>query len=257
MRLDVFLVESGLAETRQKAKNMIVGGVVTVDDQVVTKPAFDPEGKCVQVLRQLSPFVSRGGEKLAAALEKFGVQVKGKRCMDIGSSTGGFTDCLLQKEANFVLCVDSGSDQLHPRLRENSKIRLLENFNARNLNLQTAGFLADVIVMDVSFISQSYLYDVVSTLLAEEGCFISLIKPQFEAGRGRVGKGGLVKDKRIHLDIIEGLLTASAQKGLYCHALMVSPIRGGDGNIEYLALFRKTERPQKLALQKIITGEPT
>lgn len=111
--------------------------------------------------------------------------------------------------------------------------------------------------MDVSFISQSYLYDVVSTLLAEEGCFISLIKPQFEAGRGRVGKGGLVKDKRIHLDIIEGLLTASAQKGLFCHALMVSPIRGGDGNIEYLALFRKTERPQKLALQKIITGEPT
>ena len=243
MRIDKYLFENGFAQSRQKAKETLEAGLVFVDGKQITKPSyeFDPETKSVEVKGKPYVYVSRGGVKLEGALKAFEVDVSGFVCADIGSSTGGFTDCLLRSGAEKVFAVDSGTDQLHESLRGDTRIVLMENFNARNLSSKILGERVDIAVCDLSFISQTYIYASVSDILKDFGLFISLIKPQFEAGREYLSKGGIVRDKKIHKRVIDNLLVSARSHNLYCKALTVSPIQGGDGNIEYLALFEKKE----------------
>lgn len=230
---------SGKCPSRQRGRYLIEGGQVTVDGKVCTKPSFDVEGRNVEIVGEDIPYVSRGGLKLEEALARFSVDVSGRIAVDIGSSTGGFTDCLLQKGAKEVFAVDSGSNQLHPELRKDPRVHVMENFNARALTFEHIGKKVDIAVMDVSFISQSLLYTAVSSVLEDDGVFISLIKPQFEAGRAALNKKGIVSDKSCHHRVIKELAELAKSYSLFMVALTSSPITGGDGNREYLAMFVK------------------
>ncbi len=243
MRIDKYLFEKGHAQSRQKAREIVEAGFVYIDGKQITKPSydFDPELKVPEVKGKPYVYVSRGGVKLEHALRCFDIDVDGLVCADIGSSTGGFTDCLLRGGAKKVFAIDSGSDQLHESLRSNGKVVVMENFNARELGEEILGEKVDIAVCDLSFISQRLIYPPVTRILKENGLFISLIKPQFEAGREYLSKSGIVKDKKIHKKVIDSLLSAASEHKLYCYGVSVSPIQGGDGNIEYLALFRLCE----------------
>ncbi len=243
MRIDKYLFEKGHAQSRQKAKEIIEAGMVYIDGKQISKPSydFDPETKTPEVTGKPYIYVSRGGVKLEHALKAFDVDVSGLTAADIGSSTGGFTDCLLRGGAEKVFAIDSGTNQLHESLRENEKVVVMENFNARALDFEVLGEKVDIAVCDLSFISQKYIYSPVTKILRDGGLFVSLIKPQFEAGRENLSKNGIVKDKKIHRKVIDELLAEAAGHKLYCRGVSVSPIQGGDGNIEYLALFEFTE----------------
>ena len=244
MRADLYLVEHGYAESRTKAQGLIADGCVFADGVPVRKASADLSGKEVRVTDGGLKYVGRGGLKLEHALGRFGVNPTGLRCIDIGASTGGFTDCLLQQGAGSVLCVDSGSDQLHSKLRADPRVQLLEHFNAKELDRTLTGGYFDLAVMDVSFISQTLLYPAVCRVLDPTGRLISLVKPQFEAGRGWIGKGGIVRRRAAHLSVLERIAKESALHGLYLRSVVLSPITGGDGNVEYLALFTR-ETPAK------------
>ena len=241
MRLDVYLAETGKARSRARAKELIDGGCVTVDGRVVTKPSFDlgDEAHEVRVFDEL-PYVSRGGLKLEAALKCFGMDVFGKRALDIGASTGGFTDCLLQRGAVQVVAVDAGEGQLAGKLLADARVTSLERTNARELTLEMIGGEAvDLIVMDVSFISATYILPRFPELMGKSGHAICLIKPQFEVGRSMLGKGGIVKDAAAHRYAIERVLESGRGVGLSATGLIPSPIEGGDGNREFLVHFVK------------------
>lgn len=186
----------------------------------------------------LTRFVSRGGLKLLAALSQWEIHPLGLVCADIGASTGGFTDCLLQHGAEKVYAIDSGTDQLHPSLKENANVVSMENVNARFLD-ESYVSPVDLVVMDVSFISQRLLYPAVCKILKEGGTFVSLVKPQFEVGRENIGSGGIVKSEKVRLACIEDLRQAGEKYGLCLLDTMESPITGGDGNVEYLAHWKK------------------
>lgn len=238
MRIDKYLAENGFAESRQKAKGLIAGGFVLMNGRVVTKDSTDVgESDGITVTGTDLPYVSRGGLKLEAAKIAFGLDFTHKIACDLGASTGGFTDVLLQGRAERVYAIDCGRGQLHPSLRTNPRVINLESLNIRDLTPQTLGERCDLAVSDLSFISQTYLYPVLPVILKEGGEVVSLIKPQFEAGKGKVGKGGIVKDPKIHREVIEGLIKAAADHELYIRDLAPSPIRGGDGNAEFLAYF--------------------
>jgi 23S rRNA (cytidine1920-2'-O)/16S rRNA (cytidine1409-2'-O)-methyltransferase len=192
----------------------------------------------------LTRYVSRGGLKLEAALSHWGLSPEGKLCADIGASTGGFTDCLLQHGAARVYAVDSGSSQLHPTLRQREDVVSLENTNARFLNEEDFGKV-DFVVMDVSFISQKLLYPAVSKILSLGGSFVSLVKPQFEVGRENIGSGGVVRSEKARLACLESIGPAAEKYGLKLLDTIPSPITGGDGNVEYLALFSRVEKEEK------------
>lgn len=242
MRLDIFLTEKGYCESRNKASESIKSGCVFVDSICVKKPSYDIVG-CESVeVKGLCPYVGRGGYKLEGAIKTFGIDVKDKICVDIGSSTGGFTDCLLQNGAKKVFAVDSGRDQLHHSLREDPRVVCMEEFNARYLDAVHLGELCDIAVMDVSFISQTLLYDGVSRVLKDGGLFVSLIKPQFEAGKEHLGKNGIVKDEKIRLQVCRKIAESAKGYGLENIEIIPSPIEGGDGNKEFLALFRFNKR---------------
>ena len=243
MRIDKYLFEKGFAQSRQKAKETIEAGLVYIDGKAVIKPSyeFDPEAKTVEVKGKPYVYVSRGGVKLEHALKCFDISVDGFVCADIGSSTGGFTDCLLRSGAKKVFAIDSGTAQLHESLRDDSRIVVMENFNARNLKSETLGERVDIAVCDLSFISQTHIYAPVADILKDAGLFVSLITPQFESGREHLSKGGIVRDKKVHRKVIDALLASAASYKLYCKGLTVSPIQGGDGNTEYLALFEKKD----------------
>ena len=243
MRIDKYLFESGHAQSRQKAREIIEAGMVTVDGKTVIKPSYDvdPDRMCILVTGKPYVYVSRGGVKLEHALKCFDIDVNGLVAVDIGSSTGGFTDCLLRSGAKKVFAVDSGSDQLHESLRSDGRVTVMENFNARALDLVALGEKVDIAVCDLSFISQTYIYQPVTRVLKDGGLFVSLIKPQFEAGREHLSKGGIVKDKKIHKRVIDRLLKEATGYNLFCRGLSASPIQGGDGNTEYLALFEFIE----------------
>lgn len=245
-RLDVFLVDAGYAESRSKAKTMIEAGEVFLDGKCCTKVSTQVETPSVEIRKTGPQFVGRGGYKLYGALKAFRVEVHGMTAVDIGASTGGFTQCLLMAGASRVYAVDAGRDQLHPTLRNDPRVVCMEGCNARELEEDMLGTRCDLCVMDVSFISQSLLYPAVTRVLREDGLFISLIKPQFEAGKARVGKGGLVRDLRTHCNVITGLISQAAENGLYCRSLIRSPIDGGDGNREYLALYSFSHRVQPI-----------
>ena len=250
MRLDVFLVEAGHAPSRESAKRLIESGLVTLDGKVITKPASHVEGEPV-VNIVLPRYVGRGGEKLEAALQAFGQDVTGLRALDIGASTGGFTDCLLQHGAREVVALDAGIGQLHPTLRKDGRVKNIEKYNARYLNVNDTG-IVDVAVLDVSFISQTLILPQIPAVLGEGGKLISLIKPQFEAGRGALNKQGVVRHPKDRLFAVSRVLEAARAVGLMPGGLMPSPILGGDGNEEFLALFCLGAKEMPIDIEKTV-----
>lgn len=254
-RADIILFEQGLAPSREKARAMIMAGEVFANGQPVTKPGmrFDPETTRLDV--KVKPrFVSRGGEKLVHALEVFDLDVTNTVCADVGASTGGFTDCLLQAGADKVYAIDVGYGQLDYRLRRDRRVVVLERTNARYL--ETLPQRVDLVVIDASFISLRLLLPVVKNWLQTQANVIPLIKPQFEAGREDVGKGGVVKDREVHRRVIEDILTFAQEIGYIPAGLTKSPLRGPAGNIEFLAWFQwgqpqETSRPVASLLRAI------
>lgn len=239
MRIDKYLAEKGLSESRQKAKGLIAGGFVLVNGRAVRKDSFDvSDSDEVVITGNDLPYVSRGGLKLEGAKKAFGLDFAHKIACDIGASTGGFTDVLLRGGAERVYAIDCGRGQLHKSLQDNPRVINMESLNIRDLTPHTLGEFCDLAVSDLSFISQTHLYPVLPFILKEGGELVSLIKPQFEAGKGNIGKGGIVKDPKIHREVIVGLIRAAADQELYIRDLAPSPIRGGDGNTEFLAYFR-------------------
>lgn len=239
MRLDLFVLSQKMADSRERAKRLILSGAVLLDGEVVTKPSLEVVGTPTLTVRQES-FVGRGGEKLLAALRLFGVDVTGVSAIDIGASTGGFTDCLLKSGAAHVTAVDVGSGQLHPTLLCDPRVTNIEKYNARALSPEDVG-VSELAVMDVSFISQTLILPRIPLVLQAGGRLLSLIKPQFEAGPAAIGKNGIVKDPAAKLFAIRRVLAAAAEAGLFCLGVAPSPILGGDGNQEFLAYFVKQE----------------
>ena len=236
-RLDRTLVDRRLAASRTLAARLIRDGCVLVDGVPVTKPAFEVTGEEITLRENpLTRYVSRGGLKLEGALDAFAVDVKDLVCADIGASTGGFTDCLLRRGAGKVYAVDAGTAQLHPSLREDDRVVSLENVNARYLD-GTLFPPVDLAVMDVSFISQAKIYPALARIIKPGGRLITLIKPQFEVGRDKIGSGGIVRDEKAKQNCIEALKAAAAEAGFTMARVIPSPIPGGDGNEEFLALF--------------------
>ncbi len=239
MRIDLYLYENGFAHSRSFAKTLILNGKVFVDGRLVIKPSFEVmEGMDVSVLTE-EVYVSRGAYKLEGAVREFKIDISGRSCIDVGASSGGFTDYLLKNGARRVLAVDSGSGQLAESLRRDSRVTVFENYNARYMKADDFEYTPDLAVMDVSFISATYIIPALYSLLIPGADFICLIKPQFEVGREGVGKGGIVKDEKARLSAVKKVTSFAEGIGFSLIATMKSPITGGDGNIEYLAHFIK------------------
>ncbi len=242
MRIDLYLQEKGLAPTRSRAKAMIEEGMVELDGRIVDKPSLSVEDGCsIRILDTLR-YVSRGGLKLEAALAAFGVCPKGRVTLDIGASSGGFTDCLLQNGAAYVYALDSGIGQLAPALRDDVRVECREHCNARYITPADFPKTPTLCVMDVSFISQTLILPAVAAILPEGGELVSLIKPQFEAGRAAIGKGGIVRSDRDRAAAVRRVIESAEALSLSHLQTIPSPIRGGDGNIEYLAHFQKRKK---------------
>jgi 23S rRNA (cytidine1920-2'-O)/16S rRNA (cytidine1409-2'-O)-methyltransferase len=248
LRVDVLLVERGLVPSRERARALILAGRVLVDEQKVEKPGVSVgAGVTVRLLGEDQPFVSRGGIKLAAALDHWQIDVQGRACLDVGASTGGFTDCLLQRGAAHVTAVDTGFGQIAMKLRNDGCVRLLERTNARFL---AAGALAEgghkltLLVMDVSFISATLLIAPVLGAAPSLGEAVVLVKPQFEAGREHVGKGGIVRDPAAHQLAIERVAECFRTVGWVVVETIPSPITGSEGNQEFLLLARSGGGPR-------------
>lgn len=239
MRIDKYLAEKGLVESRTRAQELIAGGFVLCNGLPVKKDSADvTDADKIEVTGQAIPYVSRGGFKLEGARQAFGLNFADKIACDIGASTGGFTDVLLQNGAKRVYAIDCGRGQLHPSLIGDPRVVNLESLNIRDVTEDTLPEKCDLAVCDLSFISQTYLYPILPLILKDGGEFVSLIKPQFEAGREKVGKGGIVKDPKVHKAVLERLIPMAAGHGLYIRDLTRSPIKGGDGNVEFLAYFQ-------------------
>lgn len=232
-RLDQHLVDAGLADTRSRAKALILAGDVLVNGQRETRAGHQVQARDEVVLRQKPRFVSRGGEKLDHALVAFGIDVAGLVAADLGASTGGFTDCLLQRDAARVYAVDVGHGQLDLRVRDDDRVIVMEKTNARYI--ESLPEPVDLVVIDVSFISLSLMFPVVARILKPGGRCVPLIKPQFEAGRDEIGKGGVVREPRIHRLVLERTATLADGNGLGLLGLVASPLQGPAGNIEFLA----------------------
>ncbi|MBS1790883.1 MAG: TlyA family RNA methyltransferase [Acidobacteria bacterium] len=236
-RLDKLLVERGLVETRAKAQALILAGQVFSDGQRLEKAGQLVAMEAPLSVKEPMPFVSRGGLKLAAALDHFGVDATGKVCLDIGASTGGFTDCLLQRGAARVVAVDVGHGQLDWKLRQDARVEVRENVNARYLQPSDFAERFDLVVGDVSFISLTKILPIVPPLLKSSALVITLIKPQFEVGREEVGKGGIVRDEAAQQRVVAEIIEFAASIGLRSRGVVDSPILGADGNREFLVCF--------------------
>ena len=239
-RLDVLLTEQGLQESRQKAQATIMSGLVFVNGQRVDKPGTAvPNTAQIEVRGHALPYVSRGGLKLEKAMTHFGVELKDKICMDVGASTGGFTDCMLQNGARKVFAIDVGRGQLDWKLRSDARVVCLERTNARYLSTEQIPEALDFASIDVSFISLKLIFPALYALLREGGEVACLIKPQFEAGREKVGKKGVVRDPAVHLEVLESFLRHAKENNFTVLGITYSPIRGPEGNIEYLGYLKK------------------
>ncbi|MEZ5333546.1 MAG: TlyA family RNA methyltransferase [Thermoanaerobaculia bacterium] len=239
-RLDQLLVERGLFPSREKARRAVMAGVVEVDGRVVDKPGTPTGTQCeLRVREPAEPFVSRGGRKLDHALETFGLDVSGRLCMDVGASTGGFTDCLLQRGARRVVAVDVGYGQLDLGLREDPRVVVMERCNARHLAPDALEEPCSLVVMDVSFISLAKVVPAVLPHLTADGLLLPMIKPQFEAGRELVGKGGVVRDEEVRRRVVERTVERLAALGLELRGTCDAPIHGPRGNLETFALLVK------------------
>ena len=246
-RIDKLLVERGLAESRTKAQALVMSGVVLVNEQRVDKPSEQfPINSPIRVKRADDPasrFVGRGGLKLEAALREFQIQAKGLMCLDVGASTGGFTDCLLQHGATKVFAIDVGHNQIDWRLRQNERVEVREGVNARYLTPDDFPVKFDLVVMDVSFISATKILPAIVPLLSEQAQLIVLIKPQFEVGKGEVGSGGVVRDPEKRARAVAEVNEAAAAFGLQNVGVIESPIQGAEGNVEFLALYVNRSLP--------------
>ena len=241
-RLDVLMVQRGLAESREKAKAVIMSGNVFVDGQREDKAGASFGDKAViEVKGNPLKYVSRGGLKLEKAMEQFDVSLTGRICMDVGSSTGGFTDCMLQNGAQKVYAVDVGTNQLAWKLRQDSRVVVMEKTNIRYVTREQIAEPVEFASIDVAFISLTKVLKPVKDLLTPDGQIVALIKPQFEAGREQVGKKGVVRDKKVHLEVIERVLAHAESIGFAVLDLDYSPIKGPEGNIEYLAHLKNQE----------------
>ena len=250
MRLDAYLTAFGFAASRTRAKNLIESGRVGVDGKNVTKPAFDVPENAVVTLAETDEeeFVGLGGKKLAAALEQFGFSVSGRICADIGASTGGFTDCMLQNGAVKVYAIDVGYGQLAWKLRCDERVINLERINIRHVTEKEVPELLDFASVDVSFISLKLVLPVLYRLLKEGGEAVCLIKPQFEAGRELVGKKGVVREESTHVMVVENALSFAKDNGFTPIHLTFSPVKGPEGNIEYLMHLKKGEYESDLPI---------
>jgi 23S rRNA (cytidine1920-2'-O)/16S rRNA (cytidine1409-2'-O)-methyltransferase len=236
-RLDLLLVDRGLAESREKARALVLAGQVLVDGQPAPKPGHSVSlDSRIELLARL-PYVSRAGKKLEAALDAFRIDVTGRTCLDVGASTGGFTDCLLQRGARRVYALDVGSGQLDWGLRNDPRVAVREGINARYLKSEDIGEFVDLAVCDVSFISATLILPRLAALLQEHGEMVILVKPQFEVGRGQVGKGGVVRDPALHQAACARVEEAARRLGFRCD-LMASPVLGAEGNKEFLLYAR-------------------
>lgn len=243
-RLDVAVFEQGYAESREKAKAIIMAGLVYVNNQKIDKAGFElKEDDTLEVRGKGLKYVSRGGLKLEKAMQEFPITLDGKICMDVGSSTGGFTDCMLQNGATKVYSIDVGYGQLAWKLRTDERVVNLERTNFRYVTREEVPDEIDFSSVDVSFISLSHILPVLNTLLKDDGQAVCLIKPQFEAGKEKVGKKGVVRDLAVHLEVVEKIIGLAIENGFSVQGLQFSPIKGPEGNIEYLIYLVKSNDP--------------
>jgi len=239
-RLDAYLVDNGLAGSRERAKTLIMSGVVFVDDERIDKAGTTiSENARVEVRGSDLKYVSRGGLKLEKAMQTFPISLENKICMDIGASTGGFTDCMLQNNASKVYAVDVGYGQLAWKLRCDEKVVNLERTNIRYITKQQVPDLIDFASVDVSFISLKLVLPALIDFLAKNAQMVCLIKPQFEAGRENVGKKGVVRDAKVHIDVVNMIVNFATSVGFDVKGLTFSPVKGPEGNIEYLIYLQK------------------
>lgn len=251
-RLDVLLVSRGLVASRERAKASIMAGLVYVDSQKVDKAGtLVPVTADITVRGDSIGYVSRGGLKLKKALSSFSLDLQGKVMADIGASTGGFTDCALQNGAKRVYAIDVGYGQLAWSLRTDDRVINMERTNIRNVTAESLGEVLDFVSIDVAFISLAKVLPVVRDLLAPGGTVVALIKPQFEAGREKVGKKGVVKDPLVHKSVIKKVLDESQELGLYPINLTYSPVKGPEGNIEYLVLLTNQTTEETITHTKV------
>ncbi len=238
-RIDKLLVDRGLANSRTKAQALVMAGAVLVDEQLIHKPSelFSHEANIRIKESATQRYVSRGGIKLEAALREFNVDVSGLVCLDVGASTGGFTDCLLQHGAKTVVALDVGHNQLDWKIRNDPRVEVREAVNARHLAPEDFEDKFNLVTIDVSFISLTKIVPAVVPLLTNSGLIIALIKPQFEVGKGEVGKGGIVKDPVQHHQVISEINALAELLSLHVRGVIESPIKGADGNVEFLALY--------------------
>ena len=248
-RLDVLLVNSGLAPSRERAKALIMEGLVYVNGQKEDKPgtSFDLYAP-IEVRGNNLPYVSRGGLKLEKAMKEFPISLSDKICMDVGASTGGFTDCMLQNGARKVYAIDVGYGQLHWKLRNDERVVNLEKTNIRYVTEQEVPEKADFVSIDVSFISLTKVLEPVKALLSENAEIVALIKPQFEAGRDKVGKKGVVREESTHIEVCDAVMQYAVSIGFSVCGLTYSPIKGPEGNIEYLVYLRNGEQEEVKAM---------
>ena len=241
-RIDKLLVERSLAESRTKAQALVMAGVVLVNEQQVQKPSDQfPIDALIRVKHADDPasrYVGRGGLKLQAALREFQIDVRGAVCLDVGASTGGFTDCLLQNDAQKVFAIDVGHNQIDWRLRTDPRVEVREGVNARYLQPKDFHVLFDLAVIDVSFISATKVLPAIVPLVRDGGSIVTLIKPQFEVGRGEVGGGGIVRDAAKRAEAVETVNKTATELGLNIDGVIESPIQGAEGNVEFLAWYR-------------------
>ena len=253
LRLDKYLCACGMFEIREKAKMAIESGVIFVDGKKADKPSLTvDENAKVEIRGETLRYVSRGGLKLEKAIDVFGVVLEGAVAADIGSSTGGFTDCMLQNGAMHVYSIDVGRNQLAEKLRRDSRVTVMENTDIRSVRPEMLEPQPNFVSVDVSFISLSLVLPTVFALLAEDGTAVVLVKPQFEAGKGRVGKNGVVRDPRVHEAVLRTFVSAAEGVGFAVKALDFSPIRGPEGNIEYIALLDKTGVSTQVDINRVV-----
>lgn len=251
-RLDLLLVEQGYISGRDKAKAVIMAGDVYVNGQKAVKSGdlFDTNAN-IEIRGNLLRYVSRGGLKLEKAMEEFPICLRDAVCMDIGASTGGFTDCMLQNGAKKVFAVDVGYGQLAWKLRQDERVIVMERTNIRYVTSEDIAEPIDFISIDVSFISLSLVLPVAWNLLSKAGAVVALVKPQFEAGKDQVGKKGVVKDPSVHLSVLESTVAAAQSIGFSPEGISYSPIKGPEGNIEYLLFLNKKEQVNFLQLEDL------